>query len=70
MKTSQPTDSTAYVLLEGLKHGNRFFSPYIKGEDPTKSANGETWYRILGYTNTIREAQIELYGYAVTERND
>ena len=51
-----------YVLLQGIKHGNRFFSVHIPGTDPTKSAKGETWYRILGYAATTEEAQVKLYG--------
>ncbi len=51
-----------YVILEGIEHGNRFFSTYTEGEDPTKSAEGETWYKILGYADSVGEAQIKLYG--------
>lgn len=51
-----------YVLLEGIEHGNRFFSLYTEGEDPTLSANGEVWYVILGYAGSVEEAQMKLYG--------
>jgi len=53
---NQPTPSTQYVALEGIQHGNRFLTSYIPGDDPTKSATGEIWYRILGYANTHAEA--------------
>jgi hypothetical protein len=56
MKNS--TDSSLpYVALEGIQHGNRFITSNSPGEDPTKSAKGETWYRILGYAQTVEEAQ-------------
>jgi len=57
-----PTPEDKYVLLQGIKHGNRFFTSYKTGDDPTKSAKGETWYIILGYAATIEEAQVKLYG--------
>lgn len=54
-----PTDPSTkpYVALEGIQHGNRFITPNTPGQDPTKSAKGETWYRALGYADTIEEAQ-------------
>ena len=45
-----------FVCLEGIEHGNRFMSLHRLGNDPTKSAKGETWYRILGYADTHEEA--------------
>ncbi len=51
-----------YVLLEGIEHGNRFCSLYTEGVDPTLSANGEVWYVILGYADSVEEAQMKLYG--------
>ena len=59
-----------YVILEGLEYGNQFFSTNVEGQDPTLSAEGEVWYKILGYANTIRDAQIFLYGWSDTESND
>lgn len=50
-----------FVLLEGIKLGNRFYSTFREGEDPTKSDDGQTWYRILGYADTPEEAQLKLY---------
>lgn len=49
------------MVLEGIQHGNRFYTTNVPGEDPTKSAKGETWYRVLGYANTSEEAQKILY---------
>ena len=57
-----PDTEKKLVLLESIKYGNRFMSKHTEGSDPTKSAAGETWYRVLGYANTVEEAQIKLYG--------
>lgn len=50
-----------FVVLEGIKNGNRFYSTNVPGEDQTKSATGETWYRVLGYADTSEEAQAILW---------
>ncbi len=34
---------------------------HVPGSDPTKSANGETWYEVLGYAATHSEAIRILY---------
>lgn len=57
-----PTADTRFVILEGIEHGNRFFSSYDENHDHTKSATGELWYRIIGYADTVAEAQTQLYG--------
>ena len=54
-----------YVILEGLEHGNRFFSLNSE-KDPTLSETGEVWYRIIGYADTIAEAQTKLFGISFT----
>lgn len=46
-----------FVILEGIEHGNRFFTTNRRGEDPTKSATGETWYRVIGYASSVNDAQ-------------
>ena len=52
-----------FVLLQG-EAGNKFFC--LNGDDdPTKSADGATIYKIVGYADTVEEAQIKLYGEAV-----
>lgn len=54
-----------FVLLKGVTSkniGDRFFSSFKKGDEPTKSATGETWYEVLGYADTVEEAQMKLYG--------
>lgn len=56
------TEKPKYVLLEGIELGNLFFSDFVEGEDPTLLANGEVGYTILGYANSIPEAQMKLYG--------
>ena len=64
-----------FVCLEGLKHHNRFFTTNnslgIMGQepqDPRYSAKGELWYRILGYAETVEEAQLLLYGRSSTTK--
>ena len=56
------SDKQKFVLLEGIEHGNRFFSLNRPGEDPTKNAIGEVVYYILGYAPTVEEAQYKLGG--------
>jgi hypothetical protein len=56
----KPDNEKPFVLLEGVEHGNRFFTTNRRGEDPTKSATGETWYRILSYASSVDEAQQNL----------
>jgi len=62
-KANDATNETRerFVILEGIEHHNRFFTMY-SGGDPTKSDTGGTWYKILGYADTVSEAQIKLYG--------
>lgn len=55
-----------FVLLQGIKEYNRFFTPNT-GEDPTKGENGEVWYRIIGYADSVEEAQNKLYGSRIKE---
>jgi hypothetical protein len=55
-----------FVLLEGVtadNFGQRFFSTYRDPhDDPRKSADGQIWYRIIGYTDTAKQAQVALRG--------
>lgn len=48
-----------YVILKGIKEGNKFFTMNLP--EPTKLANGTIAYKIIGYANTIKEAQSLLY---------
>jgi hypothetical protein len=68
MFTKEPTNKSKYVLLRSLKsyscYGNKpigFFTTYNK-EDPESSTmcNGEVTYEIIGYAETIPEAQTSL----------
>lgn len=53
-----------YICLEGIKHGNRFMTLFKFSEgDYTKSAKGETWYRILGYADTHEDAMKILHPF-------
>lgn len=51
------TDKSPFVILRGIKEGNRFFS-CNDGSDPTKLTDGTVAYTILGYADTVEEAQI------------
>lgn len=49
-----------YVVLEGLKAGNRFFT-INTGDDPTKLVDGTVAYKVIDYAATSKEAQSILY---------
>jgi hypothetical protein len=49
-----------FVVLEGLEHGNQFFT--TNSEHPEITHDGKVSYKILGRTNTVEEAQFILYG--------
>jgi hypothetical protein len=51
-----------FVVLEGIKEGNRFYSTHDPDRDETKLLNGEVAYKILGYANTTEEAH-KILGY-------
>jgi len=59
-----------YAIFQGIEEHNRFFSTNHPNEDMTKLDNGKVAYVILGYANTIADAQMYLYGKVVTERED
>lgn len=67
MTTNRPTPTTQYVALRGIEHGNRFYTSWTPGkstpEDIVKLADGTVAYEILGYAETIEQAQ-ELTGHA------
>lgn len=52
-----------FVLLRGLEEGNEFFSTNTDS-DPTKSYDGEIIYEVIGYADSVEEAQTKLYGRA------
>lgn len=53
-----------YAIFKGLQEGNKFFSTNCPNEDQTKLADGTVAYEIIGYANSIGEAQVKLFGYA------
>lgn len=55
-----------YILLEGLEHGFRFIITN-EGEDPRYLADGKQGFRIIGYAESVRAAQIKLYGKSYTD---
>lgn len=59
-----------YILLRGLVEGNCFFSTNVAGDDPTRLHDGTLAYEVLGYADTVKEAQIALYGRSYTTSND
>ena len=59
MKDKLMDTSKKFVVLENLTEGyegSRFWSTN-DGTDPTKSAKGETWYKVIAYTNDPEEAK-------------
>lgn len=58
-----------YVILKGIADYRSFFC-FNTSDDPTKLHNGEVAYVVLGYAETVREAQIFLYGEPSTEAYD
>jgi len=63
-----------YILLEGLERKNRFFCinrPEESEDSIVRNIHtGEVVYKILGYANTMKDAQMQLYGFSSTERDD
>lgn len=55
------TRTPQFILLEGIKHRNRFFTSNAPDKDQTRGNTGEVWYRVLGYADTAEEAQTKLY---------
>lgn len=53
-----------FVILRGIQYGSRFFTTYIEGEGATKLKDGTVAYEVMGYADTVQEAQIFLYGRA------
>ena len=58
----EETTPSKYVILEGIKQGNRFFSINNPDKDQTKLIDGTLAYRIIGYANSTDEAQMKLSG--------
>lgn len=52
-----PKTDAPWVILRGIQEGNRFFSDNIPGVDPTKLKDGTTAYTVIGYADTVAEAQ-------------
>lgn len=54
-------ENSKYIALEGIEHGNRFYTSNDPNKDQTKSFKGELWYRVLGYADSSEEARRILY---------
>ena len=50
-------DDKPYVVLRAIDNGNVFYSSTLKGEDPTRLANGIVAYTVIAYCDSIEEAQ-------------
>ncbi len=57
-----------FVILQGIAEGNRFFTDFVEGHDYTRLEDGTVAYRIIGYAETIAEAQTKLYGRPFTTK--
>lgn len=68
-KNQDPIKSK-YVMLEGIEERNRFFSMNCPKDNEyamTRGGKREKCFVILGYANTIAEAQMFLYGKVSTD---
>lgn len=60
-----PVKQFKYVCLRtlvGPSKGGKFFS--MNSPNPEFSAKGERWYEVIGYANTVHEAQQICYGFS------
>jgi hypothetical protein len=54
-----------YVLMQGITDDNwlcRFYTLNTPEKDQTRGYTGEVWYQIIGYADSIEDAQMQLYG--------
>ena len=53
-----------FLILQSLKYGNYFITSNCdkSEEEKCKLSNGKTAYKIIDYADTIKEAQIKIYG--------
>lgn len=56
------TNLAAFVVLRSISTGHKFFTNNSPDSDPTKLKDGTLAYTILGYANTVKDAQIMLFG--------
>lgn len=55
---SEPSDPKKYVVLQGIEHGNCFYSLFIdKDRDPTITIDGKVSYNLIGYASTGDQAR-------------
>ena len=55
-----------YILLKGCcesNYGQRFFTSNMPDKDQTRGNTGHVWYEVIGYADTVEEAQKALYGH-------
>lgn len=55
-------NSKPFVCLRSKETGDKFFTMNQVGSDPTKLLDGTVAYSIIGYADSVSEAQKILYG--------
>ena len=68
LNSEQLANRKSLVALEGIEHGNKFFTSN-DDRDPTKLHDGTIAYKILGYADTVEEAQ-HLCGIGLNREDD
>lgn len=61
-----------YILLRSIETGQRFFTTNVfKDEfEACTTADGAVSYEVIGYADTIADAQTKLYGRSFTDSKD
>lgn len=63
-----PTEKTKFTVYEGVypsNVGQQHFSTYdpkVSPEDAVKGYTGEIWYKIIGYADSVADAQTMIFG--------
>jgi len=56
------------VILRNIKRGNRFFTDFKEGDDPTTLFDGTVAYEIVGYADSSYEIWLQWYGKEVADK--
>lgn len=67
---NQDPINSKYVILEGIEEHNRFFTTNSPKDNEMAMDTNQKWYKayiILGYANTMAEAQMFLHGHVTTK---
>jgi hypothetical protein len=63
--TTNPDNKCEFIILQGIEAGNSFFTMNTPTETEIEKCtvhDGTIAYRILGYADTVYDAQMFLYG--------